>query len=85
MGCSLHISRNVEVVAAVILVSLHVLPLDQALDALLDHLRVGRELGGQDLGALRDQARVVDLLARLHYFHDSCIDDVLSVILDLVG
>ena len=47
-------SGDVPVDAPILLVSLHVVAFDEPFNAPLDHLRVGRELDAQDLGALSD-------------------------------
>ena len=76
-------SSDVEVVATVVLVSLHVLSFDESFDPLLDYLGVGRELGRENLCAFGNQGGVVDLLAGLHDFDYGRIDDVLAVVLHL--
>ena len=76
-------SSDIFIDASVVLISLHVVALNQTLNSLLDLKRIRWELDLQDFGALCYQTVVVNSLATLHHFHDGCIDDVLPVVFHL--
>ena len=62
----------------VLLITAHVVAVDEALDALLE---VGRLDGEAELGVeLRHQQRVRQRLTRLHHPHNSRVDLILTVL-----
>ena len=73
-------SSDIFIDASVVLISLHVVALNQTFNSLLDLKRIRWELDLQDFGALCYQTVVVNRLATLHHLHDRCIDDVLSIV-----
>lgn len=78
-------SGNVLIKASIFCVSLHVLTVDQRLDALLDHGWIRVELLREYLGGFCDQGIVLDLPPGLHDFNDRRLNHVLAVLVHLLG
>mmetsp|Transcript_31817 Transcript_31817/g.61229 ORF Transcript_31817/g.61229 Transcript_31817/m.61229 type:complete len:652 (+) Transcript_31817:470-2425(+) len=66
------------------LLSLHELPLDKRLDALLDDVRADGEARHELARHLGDERVVLHLLSRLHRAHDGRLDLRLAVLVDLL-
>mmetsp|Transcript_23744 Transcript_23744/g.77363 ORF Transcript_23744/g.77363 Transcript_23744/m.77363 type:complete len:746 (+) Transcript_23744:257-2494(+) len=77
--------REILVHPPVVLVALQKLTLDERLDPLLDHVRVGHEAGGQLRSHVGDESVVLHLLARLHDADDRSLDLRLSVLVHLLA
>ena len=77
-------SSDILVEAPIIRVALHVLPLNELFDPLLDHHGIGIELLTEYLGGLSDEGVMFDLPARLHDLDNGRLDDVPPIFVDLV-
>jgi hypothetical protein len=78
-------SCKVIVILFIVLVSLEILSVNEPFDSLLDHERVWYELGLEVPGGLQEERRMVETLSGLHDSHNGCIDDQLSVVINLFG